>query len=157
MKHSRRHGVKARMHIEDSIIDDIAKFMTNYFGTVLFFFINALFFLLWILINLGILPLLPVFDPYPFGLLTMIVSLEAIFLSIIVLISQNRAGQLAEVREEIDFEVDIQSEREITKILQMLDEIHKNLGIRQHNKDKELHSMEKKFDINEIGEELMKE
>lgn len=114
--------------------------ITKIFGSVVFLVINAFWFLGWIIINTNVIPGIAPFDPFPFGLLTMIVSLQAIFLSIFVLISQNRAGKVADLREEIDLQVDIITEQEITKILQMLTLLFEKHGISTAG-DKELQSM----------------
>jgi uncharacterized membrane protein len=77
-------------------------------------------FSVWILINLGVLGAGLIFDKFPFGLLTLIVSLEAIFLSTFVMISQNRQAQSADVRSELDYQVNVKAEREIDLILKAL-------------------------------------
>ncbi len=141
------------MGIKDSLFDQIADFFTHSFGTVIFLILNVIFFLLWILINTGKTPI-GVFDPFPFGLLTMIVSLEAIFLTIIVLISQNRAGNIAYLRDEIDFEINVQAEDEITKILNILDEIHDHLGLKAED-DNELATMKQKTNLEGIRDRLL--
>lgn len=141
------------MGIQDSLFDRIADFFTHSFGTVTFLIFNALFFLVWIVINIGDTAI-GVFDPFPFGLLTMIVSLEAIFLTIIVLISQNRAGNIAYLRDEIDFEINVQAEDEITKILNILDEIHDHLGLKAED-DNELVTMKQKTSIEGIRDRLL--
>ena len=110
--------------------------------------------MVWILINSGFIPNFQVFDPYPYGLLTTAVSLEAIFLSIIVLISQNRASEIDELREELDLQINIKAESEITRILNMLDEIHDHLGLPPVD-DAELKLMKKKTNINDIRNELL--
>ena len=105
---------KAKMNSRRSASDKVADFLTASFGTVFFLITNACFFAVWIIWNTGLLPFLPVVDPFPFGLLTMVVSLEAIFLAIIVLISQNRASKVAELSEEMELYVNLYSENEIT-------------------------------------------
>jgi len=100
------------------------------------------------------IPSIPTLDPYPFGLLTMIVSLEAIFLSIIVLISQNRAAKIADLREEIDFQVNVQAEREITAILRILDKIQHSMNVK-HQDDAMIKQMEADLDIDAIRERIM--
>lgn len=132
----------------------VADFLTRSFGTIWFLTVNAIFFLVWILINLGVISNIPIFDPFPFGLLTMIVSLEAIFLSIIVLISQNRASQVADVRSEMDFEINVQAESEITKMLGMLHRIHNHLGIPVED-DGELSQMEQKTDLEKLKSDIL--
>lgn len=135
--------------------DRLADELTNFFGTVSFLFLNILFFLSWILINLGFVPGVSVFDPYPFNLITTAVSLEAIVLSIIVLMSQKRASHLADIREQIDFEVNVQAEKEITKILNMLDVIQHELGV-DHVDDPELVKMKRDLNIKRIEERIRK-
>jgi len=149
-------GIKTQMEETKKLSDKIADFLTNYFGTINFFSLNALFFLVWMLLNTGIFSGIPIFDPFPYGLLTMVVSLEAIFLSIFVLISQNRASEIAEIREEVDLVVNVRAEQEITKMLKMLDEIHHHLGLHVHN-DQELKSMKQRMNLDEIRDELMSE
>jgi uncharacterized membrane protein len=97
-----------------------ADLLTKEFGTVFFLTVNAIWFLAWIAINTGQIPGIAIFDPYPFGFLTMVVSLEAIFLAIIVLISQNRAAKIAEIREEVDLQVNSITEGEVTKVIALL-------------------------------------
>ncbi|MBI5422385.1 DUF1003 domain-containing protein [Candidatus Peregrinibacteria bacterium] len=147
---------KAKMNLNRKLSDRIADFLTDSFGTVLFLSFNVLWFGLWILINTGSIPGIPVFDPFPFGLLTMIVSLEAIFLAIIVLISQNRAAQIGDLREEIDLQINVRAEAEITKILIILDRIHDHLGLPSED-DAELILMKQKTDLNQIEKELTRE
>ncbi|HRH23858.1 MAG TPA: DUF1003 domain-containing protein [Candidatus Magasanikbacteria bacterium] len=140
---------------ENSRINRYADFLTHSFGTVSFLTLNAILFLGWILINSGLIPHVPVFDPYPYGLLTTAVSLEAIFLSVIVLISQNRASEIDELREELDLHINIKAENEITKILNMLDAIQGHLGI-SSEEDAELKTMKHRTNINRIRNELMR-
>jgi uncharacterized membrane protein len=84
-----------------SFLTQVADDLTEAFGSTTFLFLNALFFIAWIILNAGIIPDLPAFDPFPYGLLTMAVSLEAIFLSIFVLVSQNRSSYISSIREEV--------------------------------------------------------
>ena len=79
---------------------------------MLFVYLHAIWFGIWIVVNMGWLPIQP-FDPFPFGLLTMIVSLLAIFLSLFVLISQNRQTEREKVRNDIEYEVNVKAELEI--------------------------------------------
>ena len=80
---------------------------------------HAIWFGGWIAWNTGLLGFRP-FDPYPFGLLTMVVSLEAIFLSIFVLMAQQRESAIAELREELGLQVSLRVEQEVTKTLQLV-------------------------------------
>ena len=114
-----------------STSEKLADLLTDSFGTIGFFTLNAAVFFGWLVWNSGWIPALPVFDPYPFGMLTMVVSLEAIFLSVIVLISQNRAAKIADLREEVDLQVNIAAEQEVTQILRMIERIEKKLLVKE--------------------------
>ena len=82
-----------------------------------------------------------IFDPFPYGLLTMIVSLEAIFLSTFVLISQNRLSAESDRRADLDLQIGLLTEHELTRVLQMLDAIQDKLGVADH-KNSELADLE---------------
>ncbi|HKX32312.1 MAG TPA: DUF1003 domain-containing protein [Blastocatellia bacterium] len=111
-----------------SIRDRIADALTAFSGSMMFVYLHAIWFGAWIIFNLGWFHLQP-FDPFPFGLLTMIVSLEAIFLSTFVLISQNRAGAVADKRADLDLQIDLFAEHEITRLITMVDAIATHLGV----------------------------
>lgn len=106
----------------------IADWLTDAFGTLEFFLGNAALFIFWIVVNVGGVPGVPIFDPFPFNFLTMFVSLEAIFLSVIVLISQSRAAKIDDLREQLDYEVNVKAEKEILKILRKLDRIERKMN-----------------------------
>lgn len=113
-------SLKARADAKRSRAEVWADRMTASFGSMYFLAANVAWFAVWIALNLNLIPGVAPFDPFPFGLLTMIVSLEAIVLAIVVLISQNRQMKIADLREEVDLQVDIITEQEITKILELL-------------------------------------
>jgi CRP/FNR family cyclic AMP-dependent transcriptional regulator len=101
----------------------IADWISWFSGSMHFLLLNAVWFVAWIALNtleLGV----PQFDPYPFGLLTMIVSLEAIFLSCFVLISQNRQAEKDRVRADIEYEVNIKAELEIAHLHEKTDRVY---------------------------------
>jgi uncharacterized membrane protein len=101
----------------------IADWISWFSGSMQFLLLNAIWFVVWIALNtlsLGV----PQFDPYPFGLLTMIVSLEAIFLSCFVLISQNRQAEKDRVRADIEYEVNIKAELEVAHLHEKTDRIY---------------------------------
>ncbi|MEZ0327746.1 MAG: DUF1003 domain-containing protein [Fimbriimonas sp.] len=96
----------------------LAERITTAAGSAWFLYANVAFFAAWIVLNLGFLPFKP-FDPYPYGLLTMIVSLEAIILAIFVLVSQNRMQVESDRRAELDVQVNLLTEYEITQVLKL--------------------------------------
>lgn len=109
--------------------DRIADKITGFFGSMTFVWLHVAWFGFWILANLKVVPGIQAFDPFPFGLLTMIVSLEAIFLSTFVLISQNREAALASRKEAMDLSIDLLSEYEITRTLRLIRKIADKLEI----------------------------
>lgn len=105
------------------VFQRIADWISWFSGSMWFLSINAVWFIVWIGVNT--LPLgVPAFDPFPFGLLTMIVSLEAIFLSCFVLISQNRQAEKDRVRSNIEYEVNIKAELEVAHLHEKADRIY---------------------------------
>src|SRR5262244_1129529 len=108
--------------------DRAADILTAFSGNMIFVYLHVLWFTFWIVANLGWLPIKP-FDPFPFGLLTLIVSLEAIFLSTFVLISQNRAGEVADKRADLDLQIDLLAEHKITHLVTLVAVIADRLGV----------------------------
>ena len=104
---------KKRANDRRTTIEKIADWMTSRFGTVTFLILNLLVYAFWIAWNTSSIPGLVPFDPYPFGLLTMAMSIEAIILAIVVLISQNREAKVTELREEMNLQVDLIAEEEL--------------------------------------------
>ena len=90
---------------------------------------HLLFFAAWIATQTGFIPVLPIFDPFPFTFLTFVVSLEAIFLSIFVLISQGRMTLQAERRSHLDLQVNLLAEQESTNALRLLHAIAEHLNV----------------------------
>lgn len=109
----------------------------------------------WILWNSGVFPLVA-FDPYPFGFLTMVVSLEAIFLSIFVLMAQQRESAIAELREELGLQVSLRVEQEVTKTLQLVAGLYTRLGHRVSD-DPELAHMLQPLDVRGIERDLLEQ
>jgi uncharacterized membrane protein len=131
--------------------DRLADWVTAWSGSVSFVLLHVLWFGAWIVVNLGWSPV-RVFDPYPFSLLTMVVSLEAIFLATFVLISQNRQAEVDSQRNDLDLQVDLLAEYELTRVLTLVAAIADHLGLNVA-KDPELDEL--KRDI--IPEAVVKE
>lgn len=113
---------------ERRLQEKLADGITFLSGRMGFVYFHVIWFAGWIAANTGYLGVAP-FDPYPYGFLTMIVSLEAIFLSTFVLISQNRLGEEADRRADLDLHIGLLNEAEMTFALKMLHAIHKKLDI----------------------------
>lgn len=142
--------LKSYVAFEHRWADVLARFLTQSFGSVWFLNTNLIFIFVWIIVNLGLIPGVRPFDPYPFVLLLMTVAFSSLLLAVVVLINQNRQGRRADIRQRIDFEVNVRAEHEITKILTMLHELHVEHGIAKA--DRELDRMKEKIDITEIKE-----
>lgn len=147
--------VEARRQIERSRgrQDRIADAITAWSGSMPFIFVHATWFVGWIVPNLGWLGPGWVFDPFPFGLLTMIVSLEAIFLSTFVLLSQNRQAEVSEQRAELDLQINLLSEYELTRVLKLVDAIADHLGLTE-GLDPELEDLKRDVKPEEVIREL---
>ena len=111
--------------------DRAADTITAFSGNLIFIYLHVAWFSSWVLLNTGRFGVHP-FDPFPYGLLTMVVSLEAIFLSALVLITQNRLTDEMERRADLDLHIGLLTEHELTRVLQMLDAIQEKLGIENH-------------------------
>ena len=122
-------SVKGRADQRRRLSERVADALTLGFGSMIFLILNVVWFIVWIVINIGLIPSIEPFDPFPFGFLTMVVSLEAIALAIIVLMSQNRASKIADLREEVDLEIDRLAEAELTKVLQLVVMLAEKQGI----------------------------
>ena len=136
-----------------SFLTQIADDLTAICGSTQFLIFHVVFFATWILINIGEVPWIKSFDPYPFGFLTMVVSLEAIFLSIFVLVSQNRSSYISTLRDEVHLGVNLIAEEEITKILEVLADIRKEIGIKKP--DHQLDKMLERIDTGYIERSIM--
>lgn len=111
--------------------------------------LHAFGFSLWIVLNLGWLPIKP-FDPYPFQLLTLVVSLEAIFLALFVLGTQNRFSRQSDRRSHVDLQIDLLAEREMTAVLQLLQDIARHLGMPTRHSPEQLAELLKKTDLQDL-------
>lgn len=132
LRHTASRNVNQAAKDKRTAIQRAADGIAAWSGSIVFLLLHCLAFTGWIVVNLGFVPSIPVFDPYPFGLLTMAVSLEAIILSVFVLLSQNRQVAKDRVRSDIEYEVNLKAELEIAhlheKIDRMASEILARLG-----------------------------
>jgi uncharacterized membrane protein len=101
-----RHAWQTVLQTQDRVADHV----TSFAGSLKFVYLHSVWFAVWIVFNVGLLGAALKFDPFPFGLLTMIVSLEAIFLSTFVMVSQNRQARRADLRSQLDFETNLRAE-----------------------------------------------
>jgi uncharacterized membrane protein len=150
--HQARQSLAANHAAQRSTIERTADALTRAAASTPFFVFHAVWFIAWVAVNTGILGIRP-FDPFPFGLLTLVVSLEAIFLSIFVLMAQSRESAIAELREEVSLQVTLRMEEEVTKTLQLVAGLYPRLG-QQVADDPELREMLGPLDADRIEKEL---
>jgi uncharacterized membrane protein len=115
---------------------------------------HVIWFAGWISVNLGFVPRVRPFDPFPFSFLTMVVSLEAIFLALFVLASQNHLAHQSDKRSHLDLQIDLLSEREMTAMLQLLRDIATHLDVKTSVTPQQLHDLARKTDIHKLTHRL---
>jgi uncharacterized membrane protein len=145
-------AIKAQHSSNRSAMEILADRMIGVASSTPFLVIHALLFIIWILWNTPGVPL-PRFDPYPYGMLTTIVSLEAIFLSIFVLMTQSRESRIGELREELTLQVNLRMEEEVTKTLHLVAGLYSRLNL-QLADDPDLRAMLEPLDPKRIEVDL---
>ncbi|MFO1056466.1 MAG: DUF1003 domain-containing protein [Dongiaceae bacterium] len=133
----RRERAEAAAGLQERVADAITRFT----GSLPFVYLHLALFGAWIAVNLGLIPGLPAFDP-SFVVLAMVASVEAIFLSTFVLISQNRMSAAADKRAELDLQISLLAEHEITRLVTLVSEIAERVGV-ESAVGKELEELER--------------
>jgi uncharacterized membrane protein len=137
-----------------TLIDRLTDAVTSAAGTATFLLTQAAFFAVWITLNVtGKVT----FDPYPFNFLVLMVSLEAIFLTSIVLMTQNRMTRQADKRAHLDLQVNLLAEQELTAILQMLQALCQRAGVEVKIRDARVEQLVKETDIHQLASALDRE
>jgi uncharacterized membrane protein len=136
LRDRRRHELEAA-----SLQDRVAQRVTGFTGSMRFVYVHLLLYGGWIVANLGRIPGVEPWDP-TFVVLAMIASVEAIFLSTFILITQNRMSQAAERRAELDLQVSLLAEQEITKLVQLVSEMSEKMGV-QNAQSEEVQEMKR--------------
>jgi uncharacterized membrane protein len=135
--------------------DRIADAVTHFAGSMWSVAVHALLFGGWILVNLGLVPAVKPFDPFPFVMLAMFASVEAIFLSTFILVSQNRMQRLADRRAELDVQISLLTEHELTRAIHLLDEVARAMNVRRPP-DPELREIKQDVAPEKVVEEIAK-
>jgi uncharacterized membrane protein len=122
-------ALEAATLAQRTLAERVADVIARGAGTLGFALGHLVWFAAWIMVNVGLVPRLPRFDPFPFSLLTLVVSLEAIFLTIFVLTSQNRLTRQADRRAHLDLQINLLAEQESTRTVALLQRIADHLGV----------------------------
>ena len=124
LRHTASRNVNEEIQDKRTAVQKTADWIAEFSGSISFLVLHIVIFTAWIVLNLGFIPGVPVFDPFPYGLLTMSVSLEAIFLSVFVLLSQNRQAAKDRIRADIEYDVNLKAELEVTHLHQKVEHLH---------------------------------
>lgn len=127
LRHTATRNVNEEIEDKRTFVQKAADWIADFSGSIPFLMLHLVIFAAWILLNLGFIPGLTPFDPYPFGLLTMSVSLEAIVLSVFVLLSQNRQAAKEHIRSDIEYDVNLKAELEVAQLHVKVDQLHAEL------------------------------
>jgi uncharacterized membrane protein len=128
--------------------------ITGLVGNVGFLLAQLILISVWTIVNLHVIRGLKAFDPFPFGILALVVSSESVFLTIFVLISQSRMARQSERRSHLDLQVGMLSEQELTTILQMLQKLCQHMGVNVDSSKQEVQSFSKTTDVHKLASEL---
>jgi uncharacterized membrane protein len=130
----------------------LADLVARVAGSTPFIILHVVWFALWTILNTGMISGVEPWDPFPFSFLTLVVSLEAIFLSLLVLMAQNRLTKDADKRAHLDLQINMLAEQESTATLRMLEQICQHLGI-THRSEEE-HELATATDVSELAKSL---
>ena len=150
-------NVEAIMRLEQDAIhnrspaEKIADKITTAAGSTPFVILHLFWFGGWVLANVGLIPGVTPFDPFPFSFLTLVVSLEAIFLTLLVLMSQNRMTKEADKRAHLDLQLNMLAEQEATVVLRLVKRIGKHLGLEDVEEGQQL---AEETDVHQIARTL---
>ena len=144
------HDALGRRTSSERVGDVITKLV----GNVGFLLAQLILICGWSLVNLHVIPGLKAFDPFPFGVLALVVSSESVFLTIFVLIRQSRMARQSERRSHLDLQVSMLSEQELTTILQMLQKLCQHMGVNVDSSKQEIRSFSKTTDVHKLASEL---
>ncbi len=122
LRHTASRNINEEIEDKRTVVEKAADWIAEFSGSIPFLGIHIVIFAIWIIWNIGWPPGLSDFDPFPFGLLTMAVSLEAIILSVFVLLSQNRQVAKDRIRADIEYDVNLKAELEIAHLHEKVDE-----------------------------------
>jgi CRP/FNR family cyclic AMP-dependent transcriptional regulator len=130
LRHTASRNVNEETEDMRSAVQKTADWIAEFAGSIPFLLLHVVWFTLWLLLNSVHIPGIPQFDPYPFGFLTLTVSLEAIFLSVFVLLSQNRQATKDRVRSDIEYDVNLKAELEIAHLHEKVDRLTADVLVR---------------------------
>jgi len=158
---SARKNIEAIVRLETESMrqrtrgERVSDAFTRVMGSMSFVVAHVLLFAGWFMINLGLTPI-PPFDPFPFGILTLIVSAEGVILAIFVLVSQNRMSRQANQRAHLNLQISLLAEQETTKLLQKIQSLQDHFGIASTSLDREAEQLSQETHVETLVTEIQK-
>ncbi|MGB8456656.1 MAG: DUF1003 domain-containing protein [Candidatus Acidiferrum sp.] len=128
--------------------------VVRFIGSPVFLLLHVTLIAVWSAVNLNLIPSVAAFDPFPFGILALLVSSESVFLTIFVLISQNRMSRQAERRAHLDLQVGMLAEQELTMMLQMLQKLCQHSGVDTRSANQQVQGFSETTDVHKLASEL---
>jgi uncharacterized membrane protein len=138
---------------QQTTVDRVTAVITRVTGSATFIVVHAVWFVTWMVLNTTRYT----FDAYPFQLLNLVVALEAVFLTSVVLMTQNRMAQLADRRAHLDLQINMLAEQELTAMLHMLHGLCTNAGVTVSIRDERVQQLLEETDIQKIAVALDRE
>jgi uncharacterized membrane protein len=128
--------------------------IVRFIGSPKFLLLHLILVFVWATVNLNLIPGVKAFDPFPFGILALFVSSESVFLTIFVLISQNRMARQAERRAHLDLQVGMLAEQELTVVLQLLQKLCQHTGVDVKSAAHQVQGFSETTDVHKLATEL---
>src|ERR1700690_794390 len=159
-KNPTQHNIEAIAKLEQDalerplVAERVSEAIAKFIGSVAFLFLQILVVLAWTAINLNLIPVVRAFDPFPFGILALVISSESVILTIFVLMSQNRMTRQAERRSHLDLQVGMLAEQELTTMLEMQQKICQRIGVDVAASTTELQGFAATTDVHKLASEL---
>jgi uncharacterized membrane protein len=144
------HEFLSQRNLSESIGDRVASFA----GSIYFVLLHAVIVLFWVLINTNRISGIPKFDPYPYSLLGTVVAIEAVFLASFILMRQSRMTRRAEQRDHLNLQIDLISEKEITKVLQLTRAICTQMGLKKVADGAEVKELSEETSVETLSQRL---
>ena len=139
---------------ERTRIEKASDAIGSFVGTMWFVLVHVTWFSAWFAINTGLVRGIRPFDPYPFIFLSMAVSVEGVLLTTFVLMKQNRMAKRADLRDQLNLQIDLLAEKEVTKILQLLRSVAGQMGLEEAAEEPEVKELSQNTAVESLAREL---
>jgi uncharacterized membrane protein len=159
-KHPTQDNIEAIAKLEEEALDRrtaaerASDAIVKSIGSAPFLLLHFLLVAIWSTVNLNLIPAIQPFDPFPFGILALLLAAESVFLTIFVLISQNRMAREAERRSHLDLQVGMLAEQELTVMLQMLQKLCQHAGVDVKSSNQQVQGFSETTDVQRLASEL---